>query len=156
MSGTGSNPPRRTDTVGYSATPTLYRLHWDKHLDHEYVNCGADLLLNGLQGDLEAEAHCPVCGKSTQLVIADGKIDGLEPDDALIHVVEMPTNSGRIWIECESTHIFDRRTCFEQWSERNKGQTGVVAPVREYHERLLEKRSSSQKLPKEKPITGVS
>jgi hypothetical protein len=69
-------------------------------------------LLNGLEGDLEGEAHCPVCGNRTQLVIASGDIDRLEPKDAVIHVVEMPTKSGRIWIECEATHIFRQTGLF--------------------------------------------
>ena len=142
--------PTRTDTVGFSASPTLYRLHWNGRVGNEYVHCGADLLLNGLKGDIEAEAKCPVCGSRTQLVLADGKLDGLDPDDAIIHSVEMPTASGRIWIECESTHIFDRKSCFDQWRSKYSGKHGIVASVRDYHQRLIEKRSNKPNLPEQR------
>jgi Alkylmercury lyase len=103
--------------------------------------------LNGLEGDLEGDAVCPVCGNHTQLVVADGRIDGLEPKDAMIHVVEMPTNSGRIWIECEATHIFDKQDCFQTWISTYKGRKGQVASVGAYHDRLIARRSNKQKAP---------
>jgi hypothetical protein len=139
-------PEKRPGTIGFSPTPTLYKLHW-KGGKEEYVRCGADILLNGLEGDLEGEAHCTVCGSRTQLVIANGKIDGLEPKDAMIHVVETPTNSGRIWIECEATHIFDKQDCFEKWVSEYKGKKGLVALVNAYHDRLIARRSNRQKAP---------
>src|SRR5690348_11771111 len=104
----------RSPTVGHSPTPTLYKLRWSRG-DEEYVRCGADILLNGLEGDLEGRARCPVCGSLTRIAITAGKIDGLDPSDAIIHVVEMPAKSGRIWIECESTHVFDKETCLQKW-----------------------------------------
>src|SRR5690348_2728372 len=97
-----NNSEHRPPTVGFSQTPTLYKLHWDGG-NEEYVHCGADILLNGLEGNLEGEGRCPVCQNRTRLVIAKGKIDRLDPQDAVIHVVEMPTKTARIWIECEST-----------------------------------------------------
>src|SRR5690348_2929649 len=144
LSSSGSE--KKSVTIGFSPTPTLYKLHWNGGKE-EYVHCGADILLNGLEGDLEGEAHCPVCGNRTQLVIASGEIDGLEPKDAVIHVVEMPTESGRIWIECEATHIFDKQDCFQIWMSRYKGKEGLVASVEEYHNRLIARRSNRQKKP---------
>ncbi|HEV2118994.1 MAG TPA: hypothetical protein VGS11_02635 [Candidatus Bathyarchaeia archaeon] len=67
-------------------------MHWKKG-NKEYVCCGADILLNGLEEDLEGEAQCPVCQSRTHLVIVNGKIDGLDFRDAIIHVAEMPTKS---------------------------------------------------------------
>jgi alkylmercury lyase-like protein len=136
----------KSATVGFSPSPTLYKLHWDGGKE-EYVHCGADILLNGLKGDLEGEAQCPVCGNLTRLVIVKGKIDGLDPKDAMIHVVEMPTKSGRIWIECEATHIFDKQDCFRKWMSEYKGKMGLVASVEEYHDRLIARRSNRQKAP---------
>jgi transcription elongation factor Elf1 len=141
---------KKSATVGFSPTPTLYKVHWDGGKE-EYVHCGADILLNGLEGDLEGEAHCSVCGNRTQLVIADGKIDGLDPKDAMIHVVEMPTNSGRIWIECEATHIFDKQDCFQEWISKYKGKKGLVSSVDQYHDRLVARRSNKQKAPEYLP-----
>jgi len=141
-------------TVGFSSTPTLYKLHWqDDSSDtaEEYVHCGADLLLNGLNRNLDAHAQCPVCGTTTRLLIADGKIDGLEPRNALIHVLEIPTKSGRIWVECEATHIFDKKTCLEKWVSEYKGKPGLVSPLEDYHNMLTQRRSNRQKLPEEKP-----
>jgi hypothetical protein len=137
---------KKSVTVGFSPTPTFYKLHWDGGKE-EYVHCGADILLNGLEGDLEGEAHCPVCGSRIQLVIVDGKIDGLAPKDAMIHVVEMPTKSGRIWIECEATHIFDKQDCLQKWISTFKGKKGLIAPVEAYHDRLIARRGDRQKGP---------
>lgn len=142
-------------TVGFSPTPTLYRLHWQKGPREgvrEYVHCGADLLLSGLNGDLDAEAKCPVCGTTTRLLIVDGKLDGLEPPDALLHVVEMPTESGRIWIECESTHIFDKKSCFENWMSNYHGKKGLVTSIEEYQKKILERKSASRHPPKYAPL----
>jgi hypothetical protein len=136
----------RPATVGLSPAPTLYKLHWDGG-NKEYVHCGADILLNGLEGDLEGEGQCPVCQNRTRLVIANGKIDELDPRDAIIHVVEMPTKSGKIWIECESTHIFDKEECFQKWIAGYSGKKGLVESVGDYHNRLTARRSNRQRAP---------
>ncbi len=135
------DPPGKSATVGPSVTPTLYRLHW-RGGGEEYVHCGADILLNGLLCDLEGEATCPVCKTKTQLVIAGTSIGKLEPRDAILHVVETPTGSGRIWIECESTQIFDRKECFQKWISEYSGKKGVVTSVEDYHRMLVARRSS--------------
>ena len=134
---------QREPIIGLSTTPTLYKLHWqDVSCESpEYVRCGADLLLNGLNRNLDAEAQCPICGTITRLLIVDGKIDGLEPKDASIHVLEMPTRSERIWIECEATHIFDKKPCLEKWISEYKGKTGLVDSVENYHKLLVQRRS---------------
>jgi hypothetical protein len=141
-----TNSQSRPATVGFSPTPTLCQLHWDEG-NKEYVYCGADILLNGLEGDLEGEARCPVCQNRTRLVIANGKIDELDPRDAFIHVVELPTKSGKIWIECESTHIFDKEECFQKWIAGYSGKKGLVASVEDYHTRLTARRSNRQRAP---------
>jgi hypothetical protein len=105
------------------------------------------LLLSGLNGDLDAEAKCLVCGNITRLLIVDGKLDGLVPSNALLHVVETPSKSGRIWIECDATHIFDRDECYQKWSSQYKGEKGLVATVEDYHNRLIERRAKRQRLP---------
>jgi hypothetical protein len=76
-------------------------------------------LLNGLNRNLEGYAQCPVCGTTTRLSIVDGKIDGLDPGNAILHVLETPTKSGRTWVECEPTHIFDKKSCSEKWLSPN-------------------------------------
>jgi Alkylmercury lyase len=139
-----NNSESRPGTVGFSPTPTLYKLHWDGG-NEEYVHCGADILLNGLKGNLKGEGRCPVCQNRTQLVIANGKIDKLDPQDAIIHVVEMPAKPGRIWIECESTHIFDKEECFKKWVAGYSGRKGLVASVVDYHNRLTVIRSDRQR-----------
>jgi hypothetical protein len=138
------NSESRPATVGFSPTPTRYKLHWDGG-NKESVYCGADILLNGLEGDLEGEGQCPVCLNRTRLVIANGKIDELDPQDAIIHVVEMRTKSGKIWIECESTHIFDKEECFQKWIARYSGKKGLVASVEDYHNRLTARRSNRRR-----------
>ena len=139
-----------TVTVGFSLSPTLYKITWHGGND-EYVRCGADILLNGLQADLEGEAQCPVCGKKTQLVLSGGKIDGLEPRDAILHVVEVPTKSGRIWIECESTHIFDKAICLQSWISTYQGKKGLVTSLEHYNNKIVERESASRQPPKYAP-----
>jgi hypothetical protein len=137
---------KRRLTIGLSPAPTLYKIHWHGG-NEEYVYCGADILLNGLEGDLEGEAICPVCKNHTQLVITDGKIESLDRHDAAIHVVEIPANTGRIWIECEATHIFDNKECLEKWISGYSGRKGIVASVQQYHKQLAARRTSREKPP---------
>jgi hypothetical protein len=59
----------------------------------------------------------------------------------------MPTKSGRIWIECESTHIFDKEECFQKWIAEYSGKKGLVASVEDYHNRLTARRSNRQGAP---------
>jgi hypothetical protein len=141
-----NNSESKPATVGFSPTPTLCQLHWDRG-DKEFVHCGADILLNGLEGDLRGDGQCPVCQNHTRLVIANGKIDEMDPRDAIIHVVELPTKSDRIWIECESTYIFDREECFQKWIAGYSGKKGLVASVEDYHNRLTARRSNRRRAP---------
>jgi hypothetical protein len=138
--------PVKPATIGFSTTPTLNKLRWKDPANQEYVRCGADLLLNGLIGDLEGEAQCPICGRRTQLVIANRKLDRLDPKGAIIHSVEMPTTSGRIWIECDATYIFDRKSCHEKWKKSYTGQSGIIASLQDYHNRLSSIRPGGQSL----------
>ncbi|HVH16594.1 MAG TPA: organomercurial lyase [Candidatus Angelobacter sp.] len=141
-------------TVGFSPTPTLYRLQWQEGPrtgQHEYVRCGADLLLSGLTGDLEAEARCPICGNFTRMTIVARKIHVLEPREALLHVVEMPNESGWFWIECEGTHIFDKQACLQKWVSTYKGKQGLVTSIEKYHDLIVRRRTDPKKIV---PITG--
>lgn len=146
-------------TIGFSPTHTLYRLQWQDRAREgsgEYVRCGADLLLNGLNRNLEGYAECPVCGTTTRLSIVNGKIASLNPGNAIMHVLETPTGSGRIWVVCEPTHIFDKKTCSEKWLSKYKGQRGLVTPVDKYHKLLIQRRSNRQPLPEENPKTRLT
>ena len=137
------------ETVGFSPSPTLYRLRWRngaREGEREYVRCGADLLLSGVTGDLEAEARCPVCGNLTQLTIVDRKIDTLEPKEALLHVVERPNESGWIWIECEGTHIFDKQACLQKWAATYKGKQGLVTSIGKYYDLIVRRRTDPKKI----------
>ena len=136
-------------TVGFSSSPTLYRLKWrngDREGEREYVRCGADLLLSGLTGDLEAEGRCPVCGNLTKLTIVDRKIHALEPKDALLHVVEIPSESGWISIECGGTHIFDKQACLQKWVSTYKGKQGLVTSIEKYHDLIVRRRTDPKKI----------
>lgn len=136
-------------TVGVSQTPTLYRLQWQRGPrtgQREYVRCGADLLLSGLTGDLDAEARCPVCGNLTSLRIVDRKVDALKPKEALLHVVEKPNESGWVWIECEGTHIFDKQACLQKWASIYKGKQGLIISIEKYHDLIVRRRTDYKKI----------
>lgn len=142
-------------TVGFSPISTLYRLKWRngaREGEREYVRCGADLLLSGLTGDLEAEARCPVCGNLTKLTIIDRKIHLLETKEALLHVVEKLNESGWVWIECGGTHIFDKPACLQKWASTYEGKRGLVTSIEKYHDLIVRRRTDPQKIV---PVTGL-
>ncbi len=97
-----------------------------------YVKCGADILLNGLKTDLRAEARCPVCGNVTRFHVAERRIEDLAPKDPTLHVVEFEVGPGHLGVECESTHIFDRKDCLNKWLSNHTGTPGSVISLHEY------------------------
>ena len=117
--------------VGFSKTPTLYRMVLPERGD-VYVMCGADILINGLKTDLGAEAKCPVCGSVTSFHIAQRHIEDLAPRDPMLHVVEFEMGPGRLGVECESTHIFDKKDCLTKWLSAYAGKPGLVTSLPEY------------------------
>jgi hypothetical protein len=108
-----------------------------------YVKCGADILLNGLKTDLGAEARCPVCGHVTRLHIAKRGIGDLAPKDPILHVVELGMGKGHVGVECESTHIFDKKDCLTKWLSTYTGKPGLVISLPEYMG-LLKQRLSTK------------
>src|SRR5256712_9694642 len=96
--------------VGFSDTPTLYRMILPQRGD-VYVKCGADILLNGLKTDLAAEARCPACRYVTRFHIVKRRVEDLAPKNPMLHVVELGMGAGHVGVECESTHIFDKKDC---------------------------------------------
>jgi Alkylmercury lyase len=117
--------------VGFSETPTLYHMTLPNRGD-VYVKCGADILLNGLKTDFKAEARCPVCAYVTRLQVVQGRIEDLVPKDPMLHVVEVEVESGHLNVECESTHIFDRKDCLKTWLSTYAGKPGLVISLPEY------------------------
>ena len=79
-------------------------------------------------------------------MIVDRKLQFLGPRDALLHVVEMPKESGRVWIECEGTHIFDRQACLQKWVSGYKGKQGLVTSIEKYYDLLVRRRTDPKKI----------
>jgi len=117
--------------VGFSDKPTLYRMILRERGD-VYVKCGADILLNGLKIDLEAEARCPVCGYLTRFHILKRRVEHLAPKDPMLHVVECGMGAGHVGVECESTHIFDKKDCLTKWLSTYTGKPGLGISLPEY------------------------
>ena len=86
-----------------------------------------------------------VCGKPTKILIVDMEIGGLEPKDAVLQVVEMLGEAGRICVECEATHIFDREACFRKWVSTYNGRRGLVTSIEDYHDLIVRRRTNPQK-----------
>ncbi len=120
-----------TRLIGFSNAPTLYRMILPERGD-VYVRCGADILLNGLKTDLKAEAQCPVCGSVTRFRVVQKRIEDLAPKEPSLHVVEFRTSTGRLSVECESTHIFDGKDCLAKWLSTYTGRPGLVISLPEY------------------------
>ncbi len=123
--------PSPTRLVGFSATPTLYRIVLTEKGD-VYLKCGADILLNGLNTNLKAEARCPVCGTITRFNVTDKRIEDLAPDNPILHVVEFEMSPGHLGVECKSTHIFDKKECLNKWQSTYAGKPGRVMSLPEY------------------------
>ena len=121
--------------VGFSDNPTLYRMILPQRGD-VYVKCGADILLNGLKTDLRAEAQCPICGNVTRFRVDQRRIEDLTPRSAMLHVVEFKMGPGHLGVECESTHIFDKKDCLTKWQSTYTGKQGLVASLPEYMDSL--------------------
>ena len=117
--------------VGFSNQPTLYRMILPQSGD-VYVKCGADILLNGLKTDLEAEARCPVCRYLTRFHIVKRRVENLAPKNPTLHVVEFGMAAGHVGVECESTHIFDKKDCLTKWLSTYAGKPGLVISLPEY------------------------
>jgi hypothetical protein len=128
--------------VGFSDKPTLYRVILPQR-GGVYLKCGADILLNGLKTDLEAEARCPVCGYVTRFHILKRGIEDLAPRDPMLHVVEFGMREGHVGVECESTHIFDKKDCLTKWWSTYTGKPGLVISLPAYMDSL------NQRLPTE-------
>jgi len=128
--------------VGFSDKPTLYHMILPQRGD-VHVKCGADILLNGLKTDLEAEARCPVCRYVIRFHIVKRRVEDLEPRDPMLHVVECGMGVGHVGVECESTHIFDKKDCLTKWLSTYDGKPGLVISLTEYmvslNQRLLTK-----------------
>ena len=123
--------PGPTRLVGFSPTPTLYRIVLAE-IGEVYLRCGADILLNGLKTNLEAEARCPVCGAITSFCVAEKRIEDLTPRDPTLHVVEFEMEPGHLCVECQSTHIFDKKECLNKWQSTYAGKPGRVISLPEY------------------------
>ncbi len=129
--------PTPTKIIGFSKTPTRYRMTLPA--GDIFVRCGADLLLNGLRGDLKAEGRCPVCDQPIQFKVVERHVTDLFPKSTRLHVVEMSYPAGKIGICCEDTHLFDREECEKQWLSEYRGQQGISTTPQEYLIRLKTK-----------------
>jgi Alkylmercury lyase len=127
-----------TSLIGFSATPTLYRIILPEKGD-VYLKCGADLMLNGLTTDLKAEARCPVCGTITRFSVNERRIGDLTPKNPILHVVEFEMSPGHLGLECKSTHIFDKKECLNKWQSTYAGKPGHVMSLPQYMSSLIQR-----------------
>ena len=125
--------------VGPSNIPSRYKLILPTG-EARYVRCGADLVLTGLNMDVEADAHCPVCETQISFRIHRTRLEGLTIPTALLYVVERPISSGRISVECETTNLFDKKECLDKWTSNYHGRQGSVYTIQEYLQHRLAKK----------------
>ena len=121
--------------IGASRSPTPYKVKTPKE---QYVLCGADILLNAVGHDLEGEATCVICGRSTRVTVAEGEISKLEPVSAVLHVVEIRSPGQNAQIVCEGSPLFDKEECLQSWLKTYKGLPGRVYSLQEYMDRASE------------------
>lgn len=90
--------------------------------------------------NIQAEAHCPICETQIRFSIDKTRLDGLTIPGSLLYVVERPTSTGRISVECETTNLFDKKECLDRWTKNYHGRQGSVYTLQEYlHYRLAMK-----------------
>ena len=124
--------------AGVSNMPTPYLMTMLERGD-VYLRCGADILLNGLKTDLKAEATCPVCSGITRFRITNKRIEDLAPENPVLHVVEVNMGPGRVGVECELTHIFDKKECRTTWLSGYTGKKGAVTSLYDYMDSVTER-----------------
>src|SRR5260370_7321507 len=120
-----------TRLIGFSPTPTLYRIVLPERGD-VYLKCGADILINGLKTNLEAEARCPVCGTIIRFSVTDGQVGGSAAKGAILHVVEFEISPRHLAIKSNATHIFDKRECLNKWQSTYAGKPSRIMTFPEY------------------------
>ena len=121
--------------IGVSLSPTPYKI---KTLRAEhYLRCGADILLNGIQGEVEGEASCIICGATVRLKIRERKILELNPGSSLLHAVEIPLEHGKIGIECEGSPLFDKDDCLHTWLRSYTGRSGSVYKPQDFLDQMM-------------------
>lgn len=101
----------------------------------QYVYCGADILLNGVQHDLKGEATCIVCGRSTRVTFIDGRISMVEPFGSILHVVEIRSPDGMAQVVCKGSPLFDREECLQSWLKGYRGLPGRIYTLDEFMRR---------------------
>jgi hypothetical protein len=121
--------------IGSSPTQTRYKVKTPT--GEYYVRCGADLLLNGIRSDLEAEGQCPVCEDIVRFRIRRRRIVELRPDTSILHAVELSMANGRIGIECEGSPLFDREGCLRNWLDNYHGRPGSIFKPQEFLDRMI-------------------
>ncbi len=110
--------------VGVSLNPSLYLIRVSGEV--VFVGCGADIILNGLSLDLFGEATCPTCQAKVFLQLRGGRVEDLEPDTAVLYVVETQTAPGTVCVACESSHLFDKEACLRRWLSSYRGLPGSI------------------------------
>ncbi len=135
--------------IGISHSPSPYKI---RMAGTEYnLRCGADIVLNGLQGDLEGESTCIVCGSKVRLKMQGSKLSQIEPGTAILHVVEIPGGPGRLQVDCEATPLFDKDECLRSWLRGYNGKAGTVYKPDEYVDHVTQGGKARVALRPEKP-----
>jgi len=116
--------------IGASPTPTRYKVRTQQR--EHYVRCGADLLLNGMNGDLEAEGRCPVCESIVRFQVKEKRVYQLRPSTSILHILEFLMDNGRVSIECEASPLFDSEECLRAWLNDYKGRPGSIFKPQEF------------------------
>lgn len=121
--------------IGTSSTPTRYKVRTPS--GEHYVRCGADLLLNGMRNDLEAEGRCSVCEQVIQFQVVDRQVLKLIPETSLLHVVEVLMANGKSDMKCEGSPIFDKKGCLQAWLNRYHGRPGSIFKPQAFLDRMI-------------------
>jgi Alkylmercury lyase len=128
--------------IGGSLAPTRYKVRTPT--GEYYVRCGADLLLNAMGTDLEAEAKCPVCEGIIRFRVRDREVRELDPSTSLLHIVEIRMANGRHAVKCEGSPIFDKDDCLQDWLNDYQRKRGLIFKPQEFLERMISLRGSEE------------
>ncbi len=121
--------------IGKSLSATGYRMKRSESED--YVRCGADLVLNGIREDVEAHAQCPMCGAPVEFKVRNQRVEALNAQSSLLHVVERQLDSSRTWVECDGSPLFDKEECLQRWVKNYKGTVGKIYTLQGYLDHRL-------------------
>ena len=103
-----------------------------------FLGCAGDILLTGFFQDVRGKTACPICSRAINLEVRGRRVVSLQPQTALLHYVRYSnSNPTAFGIICESTFMFDGRSCLEGWLASHPMSDGQIGTPEHFLEEVI-------------------